>query len=178
MTICDVKKDAEGATNLLSGIEALIQEVSSIRATEEETQAKIAHLCKKVDDNGAKLDRLAAEASFVKQVVERIRAVVERISAKCFPQKVYSERDLFLFMACRRIFRTGSLKSGKYWGPYTDEQLNHKCPKEADVYQHVIAHLEQLSNGEFKWLSKADRVTWRSLKTKYRTWEREQKASQ
>lgn len=178
MTICDVKKDAEGAINLLSGIEALIKEVSSIRATEEETQAKIAHLCKKVDDNGAKLDRLTAEASFIKQIVDRIQTFIERMYNKCFPQKVYSERDIFLFMACRRIFRTGSLKSGKYWGPYTDEQLNHKCSKEADVYQHVIAHLEQLSNGEFKWLSKADRVTWRSLKTKYRTWEREQKASQ
>lgn len=169
--ICDVCKNWGVAMAIFSQRQAPVRLLKEVLAEQRQHSVQLNVLTENTTS-------LKNDTSFIKQIVERIQTFIERMYNKCFPQKVYSERDLFLFMACRRIFRTGSFKSGKYWGPYTDKQLNHECPKEADVYQHVIAHLEQLSNGEFKWLSKADRVTWRSLKTKYRTWEREQKASQ
>ena len=119
------------------------------------------------------------DTSIISTFLHEIKAFVERIWGKVSPSREYSPKDIFLFTTCRRIRMTGTLRGEKYYGPFYDldneGRVKAELSKDEAMYKYVIGNLEKLSNGQFRWLSKNDTLTWRSLKTNYLAWERGQK---
>ena len=87
------------------------------------------------------------------------------------PEVTPRERTQFMFELCEAIIGPRGSRKPKPFR-YTEKGFNETFHKQEAVFEFIINNLQTLSNGTYRWLSKADKWKVSSFKTNFAEWER------